>query len=456
VLVVLAAGIAVSTIFAIGQARARAESERASAEAEDATAEAKAIQDFLRGDFLGFAPMVKGREATVIDVLNGAVVELDKEKFEDQPLIEASIRETLGQTYFSLGYYLASAQQRERAYHIYLEQLGEEDSNTRNVMNGLAVSHSFVGNFKEAEDLRLKMQSDHYIPACCLATSYTMSGRYEEAERLFAKTLKTAWWDPNHPDHHWALQFSFELATVYREQGRYKDAEELFVKTLKAQREKYGSTVDSASEMVVKCMNELARLYVIQNRYKEAEALFTEGIVLGDQELPGKDHPFTLRHVNGLAALRTKQQCYEEAEALFNQALEGRKLKLGEDHPETLETINDLGLLRRAQRQYKEGEELLTKALERRKAKLGPDHPQTLETLHELGVLHVAKRDYKKAEPILIDAYNGRETKLGPDHLQTVESLKQLVTLYESRGQPDEAAKWRAKLPQLESAEEQK
>ncbi|UCD52399.1 MAG: serine/threonine protein kinase, partial [Phycisphaerales bacterium] len=79
VLVVLAAGTAVSTIFAIGQARARTE-------AEGATAEAQVIQDFLRGDVLGLAQMVKGREATVIDVLNAAVAKLNKGKFQDQPL----------------------------------------------------------------------------------------------------------------------------------------------------------------------------------------------------------------------------------------------------------------------------------------------------------------------------------------------------------------------------------
>ena len=97
-------------------------------------------------------------------------------------------------------------------------------------------------------------------------------------------------------------------------------------------------------------MNELSRFYVIQNRYEKAEALFTEGIALGDRELPGKDHPFTLRHVNGLGVLRTKQQRYEEAEDLFNRALSGRKLKLGQNHPYTLETINDFGQLRRKQK----------------------------------------------------------------------------------------------------------
>jgi serine/threonine protein kinase len=449
VLVVLVAGIAVSTIFAIGQARARAEAERA-------TVEAQAIQKFLRGDVLGLAPMIKGREATVIDILNAAVEKLDEREFQDQPLVEASIRETLGSTYFRLGYYLTSAQERERAYHILLEQLGEEHWNTRKIMNMLAVSHTYTGNYREAVALYEKIQGDSIIHACCLAGPCARQGRYEEAERLFEETLKTAWWDPKHPHHHWALGFSWDLAKVYREQGRYKEAEELFVKTLRAQRDKYGPRGDDENALwpLIRCTNELARLYVIQNCYEKAEALFSEGIAMGDRELPGKDHPFTLRHVNGLAVLRTKQQRYEEAEALFDRAMEGRKLKLGEDHPYTLETINDLGLLRREQKRYEDAGKLLTEALEGRQLKLGPNHPHTLESKHELAVLHARQDHHQEAEKYFVMAAEGRLTKLGAAHPHTKESIKSLVDLYEALEKPEESGKWRAELAQTEAVEE--
>ncbi|UCG59466.1 MAG: serine/threonine protein kinase [Phycisphaerales bacterium] len=405
ILVVLIAGIVVSTIFAIGQARARAE-------AVHAATEAKAIQDFLRVDVLGLASMVKGREATVIDVLTGAAATLDDGEFRDQPLIEASIRKTLGSMYFDLGYYLASAQQRERAYRIYLDQLGEEHETSRIAINMLAVSHTYTGNYKEAVALFEKLQGGDPIHACCLAGPCASQGRYEEAERLYTETLKPAWWDPNHPGHFSMLLFSWDLAKVYREQGRYKEAEELFVRTLNGQRQYYEENKNKDREPMIRCMNELARLYVLQNRHEEAEALFTEGIALGDQELPGKDHPFTLRHVNGLGVLRTRQQRYEEAATLFERALEGRKLKLGEDHPETLETINDLG------------------------------------------VLYLERGLHEQAEAKLLEAYEGRALRLGPAHPFTLDSLKNLIKLHEAWGKPDEAEKWRAKLPAVKDAKD--
>jgi len=51
-------------------------------------------------------------------------------------------------------------------------------------------------------------------------------------------------------------------------------------------------------------------------------------------------------------------------------------------------------------------------------------------------------------------AFHGREAKLGPEHLHTIDSLRELVRLYECWRKPDEAEKWRAKLPPREAAEE--
>jgi len=441
VIVVLVLGIIVSTIFAIGQARARAE-------AVKAATEAKAIQDFLRVDVLGLARMIKGREATVIDVLNAAVTKLDKGKFQEQPLIEASIRATLGSIYWALGDYRASVLNRERAYSIYLKQLGEENKVTRNVMNWLAVSYNFAGRYREAEKLWDRL-GGHKLNRACV---YARQGRYKESEQLFLVMLKPAYWDPNNTKHGSMLLYSWDLAKVYREQGRYGEAEELFVKALNGQRRKFGDEVDERNKMMIRCMNELAVLYVILNRYDEAEELFNEGIKLGDNEMPGKDHPFKLRHVNSLGVLRTKQKRYEEAEVLFNQALAGRKLKLGDDHPETLETINDLGLLRRAQKHCQEAEKLIIEALEGRRAKLGPDHPHTLQSIHELSVLYKEQERYEEAEKLLIEAVKGRRLKLGDTHPHTIECIKNLITLYEAWNKPEEAEKWRAKLPQTEAA----
>ncbi len=48
------------------------------------------------------------------------------------------------------------------------------------------------------------------------------------------------------------------------------------------------------------------------------------------------------------------------------------------------------------------------------------------------------------------EAIEGRRLKLGDTHPHTQESLNNLIGLYEAWGKPDEAGKWRVKLPQTE------
>ncbi|MBC8218450.1 MAG: tetratricopeptide repeat protein [Planctomycetes bacterium] len=56
-----------------------------------------------------------------------------------------------------------------------------------------------------------------------------------------------------------------------------------------------------------------------------------------------------------------------------------------------------------------------------------------------------------KAEPLLLEAVEGRHLKLGDTHPHTIESINNLNELYEAWGNPEEAEKWRAKLPQTEN-----
>ena len=45
----------------------------------------------------------------------------------------------------------------------------------------------------------------------------------------------------------------------------------------------------------------------------------------------------------------------------------------------------------------------------------------------------------------------GRRLKLGDTHPHTLDSLNSLIALYEAWNEPEEAEKWRSKLPQKRS-----
>jgi non-specific serine/threonine protein kinase/serine/threonine-protein kinase len=393
VLVVSVVGAIISLTFAFGQARARTESQ--------------AIAQFLTTDVLGSVEKIKGRDATVADILDAATESLEEGKLEDQPRVEADICWRLGAIYRRLGDHRAAIPHLARSYQLRRELFGERESPTNWTKNYLALTYSGAGQYSEAERLLDELlepypknldKLDHVVlfPSmrCNLACVYVRQGRYEEAERLLEETLSSEapWcesWSPR------GEMYLGHLADVYLYRDRYDEAERRF-------NQRFEDLGDAALGHIT--IPRLGNLYMAQERYEEAADLFTRGIEYCKRELPGKDHPTTLAYMNGLAVLRTKQKQYEEAESLFHETLKARKAKQGEDHPETLETKNDLAVLYNEQGRYDEAEKLLLEAIEGRHLKLGDTHPHTLE------------------------------------------SWRSLIDLYEAWDNPEKAKEWRAKL----------
>jgi tetratricopeptide (TPR) repeat protein len=443
VLFVLIAGIVVSAILAIGQSRARAESQL--------------VTKFLRLNVLRSASTIKGREATVIDVLDVAVAKLDDGIFSDQPLVEASIRQTLAFTYYDLGQYTIAAQHQKPIHSIYLAELGKNHIRTNIALNWIAVFYYHAGKYKEAEPLYreiIEKAYQHNTEASVekqlywnanLSCTLAGLGRYEEAERLLRPLI----------EYNLGTAYGLHLGEICREQGKYEDAERVLLDSLDAgSKEKEESKDIRHYGAMVRCMHELALLRLAQGHDKKAEEWFERGRELGATELPGKDHPYMLRHVNGLAIVRIKQQRYEEAKTLLEQTLEGRKLKLGEDHPNTIRAIHYFGILYREQGQFDKAEQFLIEANKKRQSILGEDHPHTLQTMHELAVLYKEQERYEKAEELQHKVIEGRRLKLGDTHPHTIESLNNLIALYEAWNQPEKAKEWQAKLQQIEAVAE--
>ena len=398
VLTVLIAGIIVSTLLAIRADRALTTSE--------------AVTEFLTADVLRSVEKIKGREATVADILAAATESLEG-RLEKQPFVEADICWHLGMMYRILGDHRAAIPHLARLYHLRREQLGERKGPTMVAKNYLALEYKHAGEYDKAEQLltelivgpmpeKVRMRN---LPSrkCNLATVYLRQGRYEEAEQRLVKTLssETAWWERWSPK---GKPYLSHLAEIYLYQGRYEEAEQQFDRFIDDQGD------DALMELP---MSRLGYLYMAQERYEEAEDLFIRGIEYCKRELPRKDHPATLPYMNGLAVLRTKQRQYEEAERIFHEVLEARRLKLGNDHPDTLESV------------------------------------------HELAVLYKEQAQYEKAEPLLVEAVKGRRFKLGDTHPHTQQSLNRLIDLCKVWGKPEEADKWRVKLTTRDDAKEQ-
>src|SRR5262249_33223690 len=118
-----------------------------------------------------------------------------EERFTAQPLVEASIRQTIGNTYKDLGLYPDAQRQMEHSLNLRVRALGEAHPDPLGAMNKLAQLYRDQGKYSQAEPLFTKVLQ--------------MQRRVLGAERR--DTLDTM----------------HNLAMLYRHQGKYAQAEPL-------------------------------------------------------------------------------------------------------------------------------------------------------------------------------------------------------------------------------------
>jgi tetratricopeptide (TPR) repeat protein/tRNA A-37 threonylcarbamoyl transferase component Bud32 len=326
-------GLLVATTLVIGLCLATVGFVQAGRERDRAVAaekEAQAVADFLKNDVLASVDPTKagGQEVTVRYILAAASENLEG-KFKGQPLIEASIRETLGKTYLNLGKYAAGEPHLERAREIFREQLGEEDRDTLESMNNLAQLYLEQGRYDKAEPLQIKtleiarrvLGEEHVDTLCCLnnlAWLYESQGRADEAEPLYVKALESRrrLLGEEHPQ---TLMSAHLLAWVYHLQGRQAEAEALYTKTLESRRRVLGEEHPET----LKSINNLARIYCVHGgRYKEAEVLLLKSLETSRRLLGEEHHETTLICMDYLALLYLDQGRYDEAMSIYTKQIE--------------------------------------------------------------------------------------------------------------------------------------
>jgi tRNA A-37 threonylcarbamoyl transferase component Bud32/tetratricopeptide (TPR) repeat protein len=507
----MAAGLVVATTVAVGMTYLAYRIRQEAAEARRQTAIAKAVNAFLNDDLLAaVAPSAqrgKGKDVTMREALDAAAARIDQAskdggRFAAEPLVEASIRATLGATYRELGELSAAEPHLRRALELRRRTLGEEHLETARAMNQLGLLEWRHGRPDQAEPLfrrslelcrRLLGPDDTETLAyeMNVANVYRSQGRYQEAEPLYERNL-AAKRRVLGAEHSSTLDTMSNLANHYQETGRYDKAEVLHRQALDVWRRNQGEKSPSA----VSAMNNLANDLALLGRSEEAAPLMERTLAL-KIELYGADHPSTLNSVNNLAELDDQLGRDAQAEPLHRRAFEGRLRVLGPDHARTLESMGLLaGSLSNLGR-FAEAEGLAGRAAAGAAKSLGERHLVTLAAedaracallglgraadaeailRRQLAILEVKKQKGEdagegearaqamrvhlgmalaeqgrraEAEALLIEAI----PRLPPRDARTARALRFIVQFYEkwNRAQPDadrvaRAAEWRRRL----------
>jgi tetratricopeptide (TPR) repeat protein/tRNA A-37 threonylcarbamoyl transferase component Bud32 len=399
-------GLSVGVVWAIAEAKnartaernerqARGEAEMERNEAVRQQLAATAAKEFLtqvlvQSDAWGQASLERtaNPEVKLVEALDYASKSIEG-AFADQPLIEADLRDTIGNAYRNLAKHADAERHLRAALELRERVLGPDHPDTLSSVNNLAGLHMDKGDYSAAEPL------------------------YQRALAGYEKSLG--------PDHPHTLTSVNNLAKLLSDKGDTAVAEQLLQRALSGSEKSLGPDHPETLTSV----DNLADLYHDTKNYTEAESLYQRALV-GREKLLGPDHPDTLASLNNLATLYQDKGDIAAAEPLLKHVLARCEKIFGPDHPETLTSVNNLAALYYFAGRHVEAEPLMKRAVASREKLLGPDHPDTLTSVNNLAMLYVAMKDAGAAEPLLKRVLAGRQKLFGCDHPDTLQSVGNL------------------------------
>lgn len=405
---VLLAGIVVSSTLAVAarqaarlakdrlldadNARKLAEDEGARSRA--ALAQTEAALQFLQRMLASVDPeMAAGRDTTLLrDLLRDTERQIESDARLD-PVVEATVRGTIGVVYRQLAEYSTARRHLERSYDLRRRTFGEDHLDTLVALAELASLALDEGKYDEAERLsreslgrrRRTLGEEHVAVAAAMADLAAMvaaRGDRMEAERLYRDALAARRRLLGDTSLEVASTLS-NLGVLLVEHGNASEGEGLAREALNIRERRLGGD----HPLVALSRQNLAVALEALGHASEAEALHRDALAFY-RRVYGAEHPLTLKVTDNLGMALTRQQKYREAEPLFRSALDAMVRKLGADHPDALRARNNLGFMLFHAARYAEAREEFRAVLEARLRVLGGDHPDTALSRNNLGKAH--------------------------------------------------------------------
>ena len=282
---------------------------------------AQAVQNFLQFKLLGQADTTVQADAllragessgqaklnpTIRELLDRAALELAPDRIEAnfprQPLVQADLLETVGNTYCGLGEYGRAIEFLSRAVNLLRIRLGADHANTLAALDDLAWAVKEAGQSRNAIEL------------------------FERAHD--AQVSKYGTDDPR------TLRTLANLALSYRDAGQSLKATKLLEEVCNTRVKKFEA--DDPATLIA--LANLAESYREAGKLPQAIELFER---VRDRMVKslGADHPGTLTLLHNLAGAYLSAGKSPQAIALYERVRDAEVKKLGADHPDTLRTF---------------------------------------------------------------------------------------------------------------------
>jgi serine/threonine protein kinase/tetratricopeptide (TPR) repeat protein len=447
-------------IFAtLRQARlARAERDRAQLE----KAKADRINAFLQ-DMLSFSSPSyvspnprKDPDAKVSEVVEDAARRAESE-LADQPEVLAEMQRTIGAVYYAQGRYDKAEQILRPALDKYIRLYGPYSQESVLASNILANTLLRKGNTAEAEslfrhDIDIVRKQSQRGPADALTVARVL-GDYgsmldqradKSAKGYLQEALQYAS-ELTGKDRAYVAILDNDLGDVAYRSGDLNESERLN----RAALDEYRKLPEGTYVEMAATLSNLGAVLIKKGNYSQAEPFVREGLDLRRKML-GDAHPDTAMSYFRLSDLLYKEGNYADAESaaresvqVFNRALTAPKESIYFANP-----LLELGLILNKTGRSREAETNLREALAIRTRLLPEGNLLIGISEGALGECLTSQKRYAEAEPLLLRTYATIKNVQGEHGPSTLEAAVRLLTLYQSWGKPNEAARYRASVPQ--------
>ncbi len=411
VLAALLAAFAVTTAI---QMRRVAQSEAIAQEERHRTGE---MARFLVGLFNDSDPSeARGETMTAREILERGAERIAGLK--NQPEEQATLMETIGRTYLSLGSADKARPQLEAAL-----------AARRKLFHG-----------------------DHAATASSLAALGRLEladGRLEKAQAYYsdALSMNERLYGGNQAQVAQSLQ---DLGELQKMKGDLPAAEATLRRSLALFSKLSGEQSPAASS----AMNELAQVLERRGDLAAAEELYRRAIAI-DRATLGTDHPQVAHNLHNLAVVLQERGDFAGARPLFEQSLIMFRKVLGEKHPDTIEALGNYGRYLQDRGELMEAEKVLREALELDRQARGDDHVQVGYDHVNLGYLLYRRATYSDAEREFREALRIYAATLPAGHVYLAsaktglgETLLELGRVDEGYGEASQALEiWRKNVP---------
>ncbi len=396
---VAAAGVIAVLLVALGvtmvvqAGRVRKERDRAAAEA----AKAGAIDSFLL-DALGAAdPWSKGsRNVSLLDALKQAQ-DKARTSFATQPLVEASVLQTIGTTFSNLAEFPEAEKALKASLDLRVKAAGAKSAEAAEALSALAQMYSTWKKFDEA-------------------------GRYAHEEVEIVRGLHGA----GSLEAAAALN---DVGTVLIGEAKLKDAKATADEMLRIVRAPGAAGEPKAAKIEADALLLLFTAAIAEEDFPKALALARERLALLKKRV-GDRHPDVAMALSDLALGQMYTGDLTGAERTYLEVLDLEVALLGPDHPEVAGARENLGNVYFRQGQLDKTAKNLEVVLAMRRKALGDDSEPVARTLANIGTVYLRAGNYEASVKSYLEAVERLSRKLGPEHLDVGTTLTGMGQAY--------------------------